>query len=208
MEDKLVYSDILKAAWKGLKSQFWLLVGLIIGFTIVYSLLMIFTVPAKGETVGISSIIISILSFFLIALFIMGYLKNCLQTLDGEEPQFSAYGQVSKKLIIFLIAYIIMAIIITIGTALLIVPGIYLGLRLQFFYAFIVDENTGVIDSFKRSWNLTKGSTFKLFVLFLISLLICIIGHIAFIAGIFVAIPFLVLMYCYTYRKLSAPASQ
>ena len=208
MEDKLVYSDILKAAWKGLKSQFWLLVGLIIGFTIVYSLLMIFTVPAKGETVGISSIIISILSYFLIALFMMGYLKNCLQTLDGEEPQFSAYGQVSRKLIIFLIAYLIMAIIITIGTALLIVPGIYLGLRLQFFYAFIVDENAGVIDSFKRSWNLTKGYTLKLFVLFLISLLICIIGHIALLVGIFVAIPFLVLMYCYTYRKLTAPAAQ
>ena len=207
MEDKLVYSNILKAALKGLKSQFWLLVGLIIGFTIVYSLLMIFTVPAKGEAVGISSIIISILSFFIVALFIMGYLKNCLQTLDGEEPQFSAYGQVSRKLIIFLIAYVIMSIIITIGTVLLIAPGIYLGLRLQFFYAFIVEEDAGVIDSFKRSWNITKGYTLKLFVLFLISSLIYIIGCLAFFVGIFVAIPFIVLMYGYTYRELTAPAA-
>jgi Predicted integral membrane protein len=207
MEDKLVYSDILKAAWKGLKSQFWLLVGLIIGFTIVYSLLMIFTAPAKGETVEISGIIISILSYFIVALFIMGYLKNCLQTLDGEEPQFSAYGQVSRKLIIYLIAHIIMSIIIIIGTVLLIVPGIYLMLRLQFFYAFIVEENAGVIDSFKRSWNITKGSTLKLFILFLISLLICIIGCLAFFVGIFVATPFIVLMYGYTYRKLTAPAA-
>ena len=208
MEDKLIYSDILKAAWKGLKSQFWLLVGLIIGFTIVYSLLLIFTVPMKGETVGISSIIISILSFFLISLFIMGYLKNCLQTLDGEEPQFSAYGQVSRKLIIFLIAYIIMAIIITIGTVLIIAPGIYLGLRLQFFYAFIVEEDAGVIDSFKRSWNITKGYTLQLFILFLISLLIYFIGCITLFIGIFIAIPFIVLIYGYTYRKLTAPAAQ
>ena len=208
MEDKLVYSDILKAALKGLKSQFWLLVGLIIGFTIVYSLLLIFTIPEKGETVGISGIIVSILSLFILCLFIMGYIKNCIQTLDGEEPQFSAYGQVSRKLLSFLVAYIILNIIIAIGTALLIVPGIYLGLRLQFFYAFMVDDNAGVIDSFKRSWNITKGHSFKLFILFLIALLIYFIGCIAFIAGIFIAIPFTVLMYGYTYRKLTAPATQ
>ena len=208
MEDKFDYSDILKAAWKGLISQFWLLVGLIIGFTIVYSLLLIFTVPAKGETIGISSIIVCILSLFLLCLFMMGYLKNCLQTLDGEEPQFSAYGQVSRKLLSFLVAYIILGIIITIGVILFIAPGIYLGLRLQFFYAFIVDDDAGIIDSFKRSWNITKGYSLKLFILFLIMLLIYIIGYLAVIIGIFVAIPLIVLMYGYTYRKLTAPAAQ
>ena len=208
MEDKLVYSDIFKAALKGLKSQFWLLVGLIIGFTIVYSLLLIFTVPVKGESIGISSIIVSTLSLFVLGLFIMGYLKNCLQTLDGEEPQFSSFGQVSRKIFIFLIAYILFGIIITIGTTLFIAPGIYLGLRLQFFYAFIVDDDAGIIDSFKRSWNITKGHSLKLFILFLITLLIYIISSIALIIGIFIAIPFTVLMYGYTYRKLTAPASQ
>ena len=208
MENKLVYSDILKAALKGIKSQFWLLVGLVIGFTIVYSLLLIFTVPAKGETVGISSIIVSILSFFILGLFVMGYIKNCLQTLDGEEPQFSAYGQVSSKLLSFLVAYIIMSIIITLGAILFIVPGIYLGLRLQFFYVFMVDDDAGIIDSFKRSWNITKGHSLKLFILFLITLLIYLIGCLALLIGIFVAIPLTVLMYGYTYRKLTAPASQ
>ena len=208
MEDKLVYSDILKAAWKGLKAQFWLLVGLIIGFTIVYSLLLIFTTPTKGEPIGISGIIVSILSFFLLCLFMMGYIKNCLQTLDGEEPQFSAYGQVSRKLLSFLVAYIILGIIITIGVILFIAPGIYLGLRLQFFYAFMVDSDAGIIDSFKRSWNITKGHSLKLFILFLITLLISLVGCIALFIGIFVAIPLTVLMYGYTYRKLTAPAAQ
>ena len=208
MEDKLDYSDILKAAWKGLISQFWLLVGLVIGFTIVYSLLLIFTVPSKGETIGISSIIVSTLSLFILCLFMMGYIKNCLQTLDGEEPQFSAYGQVSRKLLSFLVAYIILSIIITIGVILFIAPGIYLGLRLQFFYAFIVDDDAGIIDSFKRSWNITKGHSLKLFILFFIMLLIYIIGYLAVIIGIFVAIPLIVLMYGYTYRKLTAPAAQ
>ena len=156
MEEKLVYSDILKTAWKGLKSQFWLLVGLVIGFTIIYSLLMIFTIPDKVESFEVSKIIVNILSAFIFGLFVMGYLKNCLQTLDGEEPQFSAYGQVSRKLLIFLVAYIIYYVIVIIGLVLLIAPGIYLSLRLQFFFASMVEENTGIMDSFKRSWNITK----------------------------------------------------
>ena len=207
MEDKLVYSDILKAALKGLKSQFWLLVGLIIGFTIVYSLLFIFAIPAKGESIGISGVVVGILSLLLLYLFQMGYLKNCMQTLDGEEPQFSAYGQVSRKLLSYLAASVIYIVIITIGSALLIVPGIYLSLRLQFFYASMVEDNTGVIDSLKRSWNITKGYSLSLFILLLIIILISFIGFIALFIGIFVAAPLITLMYGYVYRKLTAPAA-
>ena len=208
MKDKLVYPDIFKAAWKGLKSQFWLLVGLIIGFTIIYSLLIIFTIPEKGESIGVSGIVISILGLLLYGLFTMGYLKNCMQTLDGEEPQFSAYGQVSRKIIGFLIICIIFSVIVSLGTMLLIIPGIYLFLRLQFCFISMVDENTGVIESLKRSWTITKGYSLQIFVLFLITMLIYFIGYIALFIGIFIAIPLITLMYVYTYRKLTAPTAQ
>ena len=207
MEDKLVYSDIFKAAWKGLKAQFWLLVGLVIGFTIIYSLLVIFTTPAKGEFISIGSIIISIIGSFMMGIFYMGYLKNCMQTLDGEEPQFSAYGQVSRKLITFIIANIIYSAIVALGFVLLIIPGIYMALRLQFFYAAIVEDNAGIIESLKRSWTMTKGYSLELFILMLIALLICFIGTVALFVGIFIATPLVVLMYGYTYRKLTAPTA-
>jgi uncharacterized membrane protein len=205
MEEKIVYSDILKAVWRGMKSQFWLLAGLLIGFTIVYSLLLIFILPEKGETVDIAGMIVACMTLLLVCLFLMGYLKNCLQTLDGEEPQFSAYGQVSRKLLRFLIAYLLFGIMLSIGLALLVIPGVYLGLRLQFFYASMVDEDTGVIESFRRSWEITKGCTIKLFVLMLIMTLIYFAGFAVLFIGIFVAIPFTTLMYAYTYRKLTAP---
>ncbi|MDR0744140.1 MAG: hypothetical protein LBF05_07275 [Tannerella sp.] len=207
MEEKLVYSDILRTAWKGLISQFWLLVGLIIGFTIVYSLLYIFSLPAKGESMTTSGIIISLLCWLLLSLFQLGYMKNCFQTLDGEEPQFSSYGQVSRKLFSYLVASIIFTLIIAIGIVLLVVPGIYLALRLQFFFASMVDENTGIIESFKRSWEITKGHTMKLFIIMLIMTLISITGELALLAGIFVAIPLIVLMYGYIFRGLTAPAA-
>ena len=208
MEEKIVYPDIFKTAWRGLKSQFWLLVGLVIGFTIIYSFFIIFTIPEKVEPFGISNIIVGIFGMLLSGLFGMGYLKNCMQTLDGEEPQFSAYGQVSRKLPAFIATYIIYSLIVLIGLVLFIIPGIYLGIRFQFYLAFIVEDNCGIIESFKRSWNITKGCSMKLFVLGLIMILISFAGSIALFVGIFIAVPLIVLMYGCTYRKLTEPVAQ
>jgi len=205
MEEKIVCSDIFRVGLKGLKAQFWLLAGLLIGFVIIYSLLLIFSFPAKGEAMTTSGIVVCVLCFLLCGLFQLGYLKNCFQTIDGEEPQFSAYGQVSRNLLSYIAAYIIYTVIISLGTALFVIPGIYLGLRLQFFYASMVDENTGIMESLKRSWEITKGHSLKLFILSLIVLLITFIGTIALLVGIFVAAPLIMLMYGCAFRKLTAP---
>jgi uncharacterized membrane protein len=128
--------------------------------------------------------------------------------LDKEEPQFSAYGQVANKLLYFLLAYIILYVVVSIASVFFFVPGVYLSLRLQFFYALIVDEDAGLIASFKRSWAITKGQTLQLFVLLLIQIFIFFIGTIAFGIGIFIAAPLIILMYACTYKKLIAPAAQ
>ena len=208
MNEKLVYADIFKTAWKGLISQIWLLAGLLIGYTIIYSLLLLFAMPATGEIISVRGIIVVCLNILLSCLFMMGYLRNCLQTLDREEPQFSAYGQVTHILPRFLPASIIYAVIIAIGFALFFLPGLYLSLRFQFFIASMVDEDTGVIESFRRSWTITKGHTVQLLIVMLIQLLLSFIGMIALFIGIFVAIPLIILMYACTYKKLIAPVAQ
>jgi uncharacterized membrane protein len=206
MKTGINYSETFRYAWKGLLSQFWLLVGLVIGFTIIYSLLMIFSVPSGKESITISGIIVSILSFLLLGILQMGYLRNCMQTLDGEEPQFSSYGQVSIKIFKYAVSYILFVLILATGLLLLVIPGIFLFLRLQFFPAFLIDDDAGIIESFKKSWAITKGKELSLFVLALIMLMIIIAGLIAMIAGVFVAIPLITLMYVFVYRKLTLPS--
>jgi uncharacterized membrane protein len=207
MKEKIKYSEIFKTAWKRLKSQFWLLTGLLIGFTIIYSLLCIFAIPAKGEFSGLGSVLVFILSQLMLCIFMLGYMKNCFQTLDGEEPQFSSYGQVSRKLFSFIAAYLIFSIIVAAGCALLVIPGIYLALRLQFFFASMVDENAGVIGSLKRSWEITGGHSMSLFAVMLIMALISVIGQIALVVGVFVATPLITLMYGAVFRRLTTPAA-
>lgn len=202
MEPKFTISDVFKTAWRCTKEQIWVLAGLYIGYIILSMIIALFAMPAQSSITG--QIIVNLITLIFTSAFYLGYYKNMFQALDGEEPQFSAYGQQSRKIFTFIIATLIYIIIILLGFALFIVPGFYLMLRLQFASAFIVEEDSGIIESLKRSWEITKGQGMQLFLLFLVMMLVFLVGFILVVVGIFVAIPVVYMMYCYTFRKLNA----
>ena len=206
MEPKFMISEVFGTSWKHTKSQIWVLVGLFIGFSILSMIVTLFGMPAQGSIVG--RVIVQIVSLLISCIFMLGYVKNIFQALDGEEPQFSASGQQSRKIITYLIANILFSIAVCIGTVLLIIPGIYLYLRLQFFTAFIVEEDCGIIESLQKSWNMTQGQTLPLFLLLLTMIGTAIVGCILFFVGFFVAIPLIYMMQCYTFRKLNTISTE
>jgi uncharacterized membrane protein len=93
--------------------------------------------------------------------------------------------------------------LMALGALCLLLPAIYLGIRFMFYQAFIVDDDAGIIDSLKRSWEITKGHTLSLFLLALTSIGIVIAGFMVFVIGIFVAMPLVALMYCSAFRRLN-----
>jgi len=203
MESKFTISEVLKVSWEALKSQIWILVGLFIGFSILSS---VFSLLIMHAMTSYSGTIIGNLIFIIISLvFNLGYMKNLFQTLDGDEPQFSAYGQQAHKIGTYFVASLIYYILVLIGMALLIIPGIYISLRLQFFAQFIVEEDAGIVESLKKSWEITQDQALPLFILLLVIIGITIVGLILFVVGLFVAVPFIMLMQCYVFRKLNSP---
>jgi uncharacterized membrane protein len=89
------------------------------------------------------------------------------------------------------------------GLILLIVPGIYLGLKYQFFSYLIVDKELGVLDSLKESSQITQGVKWQLFGFSLALIGINILGALAFGIGLLVTIPLTVVAHVFVYRKLS-----
>lgn len=197
-------SDAFFNSWKALKSQIWILVGLFVGFYIIYFTLSIFLMPSSTTafSFSIKFVIGYIVMMLFSLLFYLGYTKNCFQALDGEEPQFSAYGKQAPKIFKALVASLFVVAIVCVGFCLLIIPGIYLCARLQFYIAAIVEEDAGIMESLNRSWNLTKGNVMRLVLLFLSQIGIIIVGLLLLIIGVFVAEPVICLMYCDTYRQL------
>ncbi|KKB48238.1 hypothetical protein HMPREF1212_03556 [Parabacteroides sp. HGS0025] len=203
MGSKFSISEVCSTSWQRTKAQIWVLSGLIIGMSIISFTLGVFAMPIQQSVMG--AIVINLISCIISCIFALGYMKNIFQALDGEEPQFSAYGQQARKIITYLVANILMAIIVTLGLCLFIIPGIYLALRLQFYAALIVEDDAGIIESLQRSWEITRGQEMSLFMLMLAMIGICILGLILLGIGIFVAMPLIYMMYAYVFRKLNAP---
>lgn len=203
MDTTIIVSDVLRESWKNVKSQIWILAGLVIGLCLILLTICLFMAPFSS--LGNVNIILILVCYLAISLFALGYIKNMFQTMDGDEPQFSAYMQHPTKLFSYMIAGILSSVLVCIGLFIFVIPGVYLYLRLQFFGQFIVDENASALDALRKSWYLTKGRVMPLLGLLLAQLLILIVGVILFIIGVFVAYPLVIMSQCYVYRLMNKP---
>lgn len=202
MEPVYTNSEAFSFARIRTKENFRILFGFIVAFTAVlfnsaFFLAVILRSPVKF-TIGIFFLFILCLIFF------CGYLKNIFQALDGIRPTFAAYGQEVHKMPTLFMAFLVMAVIVTVGAVFFIIPGFYLLLRLQFFAAFIIEEDAGITESLKRSWSITNKQIVPLIELVLAMAGVCVLGIILFFVGIFIAIPVTLMMYAYVFRKLKA----
>ena len=201
MEAKFSISEVCSTSWQRLKSQIWVLAGLMIGIVIISIIVNVCTAFAQGSIAG--SIIANLIGAIVSGFLALGYIRNIFQALDGDEPQTSAYRQEARKVITYFVANLLLGIITVVGLVLFIIPGIYLLLRLQFAAAFIVEEDAGIMESLKRSWEITRGQEMPLFLLMLAMIGFLLLGLIVFVIGVFVTAPYVYMIYCYTFRKLN-----
>ena len=202
METKFSISEVLKTSWKKVKEQIWVMAGLFVAYCIVSGVLNMLLSPLASSMVG--GVAVSLISCIVSIIFSLGYIKNSFQILDAEEPQFSAYGNQLNKILKYVVGGILYAIAVMIGMVFLIIPGIYIALRLQFYACFIVEENMGGVEALKKSWEVTKGQAWSLFLLALTWIGLSVLGFVCLIVGVFVVMPVIYVMNCYVYRKLTA----
>ncbi|MFH7918276.1 MAG: hypothetical protein QW631_03135 [Candidatus Aenigmatarchaeota archaeon] len=71
------------------------------------------------------------------------------------------------KYLILLVSTILFGLIVGAGLILLIIPGIFLLIKLLFYQYAIIIENKGIITSLERSWEITNGNWLRIFALFI-----------------------------------------
>lgn len=79
---------------------------------------------------------------------------------------------------------------------------IYINLRLMFATYLVVDGKAGVIAAIKESWIMTRGQIWTIVKLALLSLVVALLGAIALIVGLLVAIPVIAFTYAHYYVAL------
>ena len=89
-----------------------------------------------------------------------------------------------------------------IATLLIIVPAIYVSMRLQFYDYFLIDNECSILESITNSAKITKGFVYELFILGAILSIIVLISIIPLGAGLIISIPLGIMVNTHVYKGL------
>lgn len=178
----------VKQAWTNIWPNFWwlLLFGLLAGLATNISI---------GQTVPVSdAVMISVNTLGgLVAIFVgiplsMGVVKAHLVASRGEKPTWSDLGYAfGPRYWSSLGLGVLSALIVIGGLILLILPGIYLAVKLAFAPVRWVEDGLGAVDAIKASFEDVKGRWWNVFGLALMGFLLFLAGLVALVVGVFVS---------------------
>ncbi|MDR2117996.1 MAG: hypothetical protein LBP25_00460 [Tannerellaceae bacterium] len=127
---KFTISNVLSTSWNALKSQIWILAGLFIGYFLFFFTLGAILAPVSNSILG--GLLVNLLITVLSLMFMLGYLKNLFQVLDGDEPRFSAYGQQARKILTIFVSSILCNLVVFLAAAIFLGPYFFFLLRYTF----------------------------------------------------------------------------
>lgn len=133
----------------------------------------------------------------------LGFMRIALRFVDGDKGELADLFSAINLALSYVIAAIIVGVAVMVATLFLVVPGIYLGLRLQFFSWAMVDQELGAMDAIRHSWSITEGAAGKLFLLMLVLAGINVLGMLALGIGMLLTAPTALVAMGYTYRQLN-----
>jgi len=135
----------------------------------------------------------------------LGFLQICLALCDGKEPKFA---DAFKHLALgpkFLAGQILYLLIVAIALLLLVVPGVYVGIRYGLFGFCMAGGETNLMRCFRKSAILSTGSMTRLFWIFVLLLVFNALGASLLGLGLFVTVPLSALVVTAAFRQLRTP---
>ncbi len=194
--------EVIAKGWQIFKENvgFYSLIGLIC-FAIHFLIKVLF----KGGFLS------SALTYFVNAIFGIIFISLSIEALKEEKIPISIEKLVDylKKnldvLLIYIIASFLYTVAVGIGLVLLIVPGIFLAVKLYFYpFEIILKKPDDLFESFKKSYEITKGNFFPLLILGIIIGIIMGISAIPMGLGLIFTVPFSWAVGTVTYVKLTS----
>jgi uncharacterized membrane protein len=184
------YSGAFSHGWQTMKKYF-------IELLLVILVLILFSIPmvimdsfVDRDTFGSSVFTIFIIAYGIIILCPISYGANWIFLKAARHEPFKTYDifMAFQNIWNIVIANILVSIIVGIGIALLIVPGIIFACRLAFVSYLVMDLKMDAIEAVKKSWEMTKGYSWTIFGMAIMSFFIALAGLICLGVGIFPAI--------------------
>ncbi len=200
---KFSIGDAVSFGWETMKSNILFFIGILITAFVVEMVPRVIG-DLTVEDMPVVAFVFYIISTALNMVLTMGIIRIVLRFCDNEQPEFTDLFSCFHLFLKYLGGAILYVLMVVGGLILLIVPGIILAIKFQFFAYFIVERGLGPIESLKMSSAITSGAKMDLFLLGLLLFGINIIGALCCLVGLFATIPITMLALAYVYRTLHA----
>jgi uncharacterized membrane protein len=191
---KLDIISCYERSWALLKANFWQLVGV--------SFLMMVLIGSFGY---VHAALMSLYVFFVPALSAGWYYYFLLKVRGQPVTLGDAFAGFSRAWVPLLVIGLLLAIFVSFGLVLLVLPGIYLAVAYSFAYLLAVDKRIGIWESMETSRQTITHQWWQMLGLQLLAIVFFVLGFAALGVGIFVAAPLHVGAVVYAYEDLCNP---
>ena len=203
-------SEALGFGWATFRDRFGTLIGLIVVSAVILAVVNGVEQGLNQQKAGFLAFVVGIIGYVVQSVVSLGWTRITLKLHDGQGVEMSDLIEPYPLIWKYIGASILAGIAIAIGFLILVVPGVYLAIRLGFFPYAIVDGGSGPVEALQKSWELTRGSVLHLLGLGIVFALVNFVGVLALGIGLLVSIPVTAIAMAYVYRRLPerAPASE
>lgn len=202
---------ILNYAWQLWQQHLGILLGVTVtGIAINYALSIVFTIPQmalQANDQNEAAVVVNLLGSLLgqcVQIFLgIGIARIALKLARRQRAEFSDLFSGGPLFLPVLGVSILIGLAVFFGMVLLIIPGIILALMLWPAYYLVVDQKTGVIESFSLANKVTQGNWGTAFLLWVLSVGIMILGILALCIGVIFAAPLVTMLWAVAYLMMS-----
>lgn len=188
--------------WQTFKANWKFLVGLTILVTLI-NVVPGWLADRLSSDYAAIAFVLSLATWLVNLVVSLGTLRIYLLVADGQPAGLKDLFSCGHLILKYIIGSIVSGFIIVGGLLLLLIPGLILSIKLQFWPWFMVEQNLGPIAALKESWRVTSGIKWNLFLFNLLLGLITLAGLLALGLGLLIAIPVSQLATAFVYRRLS-----
>ncbi len=200
-------SAVLKQGFHLWKQRWgsWILALLL---TIALPLLPHFASKFVSEDATLSLLIFMLIGFVLSIIADMGFTTLVLKAVRGESWDISDYFSKLHLFPSYFVAWVLYQLSVGLGLVLLLIPGIFMAVRLSLYRFCVLDQGVPGLEALKTSNALVKGCSWRLLGFWALSLFLIILSVFALILGAFVMIPIINLAWASIYLNRIQPRGE
>lgn len=211
MELNFNFSESLLRSWQQLlKNPAY--IGVFVLSALVLSLMYVFyllTLSLFIDSLSINVLMaIVFLAVYLFACLVMqtGFCRIALHLAAGGSFSFSEskkFFWAPRLYIPYFVLSIIVALLVSVGLALLIIPGIYFAIKFYLMpYVYFDESERGIFEVLERLWKISKGHFLGILGFFLLAIVASLLGFLLLGVGIFVTMPLYMILSARYYYAL------